>query len=163
MSSTTCELYTLPDEVLLEIFEFIKRPDLLSLTQTCEKFNSLISTSTQLLSKFELHFTIDNFDREWLCTRKYSSAFIDKMAARHFLYIIAKIGGDFKSLVFNCDKTDVMVVKNVLLMCPNLKKLWVYNFEKDEDFYPDELGDPRPVFELDLFHFQGEVSLKVFD
>ena len=158
-SSTACELYTLPDEVLLEIFGFINTPSLLSLTQTCKKFNSLISNSTQLLQKFELHFKIENFDREWICTRKYSSAFIDKNAARHFLYIIAKIGGDFKSLTFNCDETDVMVAKNVLLMCPNLKKLWVYNFEKDDDFFPDELGDPRPTFDLDVLYFQGRVIM----
>jgi hypothetical protein len=157
---TNCEINILPDEILLEIFDMLPSDDLLSLTSTCHKFNSLILSSTQLSEKFQLQLTRANYNREWIGKRKYVDVFIDALSARHFLYILAKIGEDVKSLCFNAHETDPAIVKQVFLMCPNVKKLWLYNFEIPEDFYPDELGEPRPKYELEFFYYQGKKILK---
>lgn len=153
---TSHEIISLPDEILLEIFNYLPIDDLLSLILTCKKFHSIIFSSTHLSEKFQLQLTLQNYNREWIGSRKYVDVFIDAISARHFLYILSKIGKDVKMLCFNCHETDLAVVKQVLLMCPNVKKLWLYNIELPEVFYPDELNDPRPSYELEFFYYEGE-------
>lgn len=158
--TSPCDIHSLPDEILLEIFDFLPPQMLCALTSTCQKFHSLILNSTQLSEKFQLQLTLANYNREWIGGRKYVDVFIDAVSARHFLYILARLGSDVKWLCFNCFETDPVVVKQVLLMCPNVKKLWLYNFEIPEVFYPDELGDPRPKYELEFLYIQGGENFK---
>lgn len=147
----------LPKELLLEIFTYLPAEDLLSLTLTCHKFNEIISNNSKLLENFEIQFISDYANNEWIGSRKYTRLFIDGSWGIYFLYILKDIGPDIIDLVINCSDFAVAYVKQILLMCENLKNLTFYNATDDSD--PQDYGYPFVKYDLDYFYFRGDIGV----
>ncbi|KAL7013812.1 hypothetical protein ACKWTF_015598 [Chironomus riparius] len=147
----------LPQELLLEIFTYLPAEDLLSLTLTCHKFNEIISNNSKLLENFEIQFISDYANNEWIGSRKYTRFFIDGFSGIYFLYILKDIGHDIDTLVINCSEFAVAYVKQMLLMCENLKNLTIYNATDDSD--PQDYGYPFVKYDLDYFYFRGDIDV----
>lgn len=144
---------TLLDELLLEIFLHLPVPDLLSASLVCQKFNLIISSSLKLVENFEIQFTSKNVNNEWIGSRNYTSCFIEGESCINYFYILKSIGPKISNLVVNCCDMQLEVLKQVLLMCENVKNLTVYNVAADG---ADEVyGPPNIKLDLDYFHFTG--------
>jgi hypothetical protein len=146
----------LPKEIFIEIFDFLTPPDIIALTLTCKKFNDIITGSTKISSKLELQFTSKNVNCEWRKTRNITRAFLDGGVARHFVFIIAQVGSEIEEISIDCYDIDVLLLKQILLMCGRLRKLWVFNVTENSEDERDFKGQ-LPELELDLLYFQGVV------
>ncbi|XP_070501434.1 uncharacterized protein [Chironomus tepperi] len=147
----------LPKELLIEIFTYLPAEDLLSLSLTCHTFNELISNNSKLLENFEVQFIFDYVNNEWIGSRKYTRLFIDGSSGIYFLYILKDIGPDIVNLVINCSDFAVAYVKQILLMCENVKNLTIYNATNDSD--PQDYGYPFLKYNLDYFYFRGDIDV----
>jgi len=147
----------LPKELLLEIFTYLPAEDLLSLSLTCHKFNEIINNNSKLLENFEVQFISDYANNEWIGSRKYKKLFIDGSSGIYFLYILKDIGHEIIDLVINGHEFAVAYVKQILLMCENVKNLTVYNATNDSD--PQDYGYPFIKYDLDYFYFRGDIDV----
>lgn len=83
MSKSEIILENLPEEILVEIFNFLHPNDLLKATQLCRKFNEIITNVQKLMRKLTLKFP-RNCKESFNGTRKYSNV---KVMNQHVLNI----------------------------------------------------------------------------
>lgn len=135
----------LPKEMLLEIFQFLSARDLISLSEVCTSFCTLISSTERLLNKIPCHFFVDidklilrefiqrqsvepdvkNFISETLTngTRKYSRIVIGDMDGDQSVEILQKWNASVKQLTFRRGYYGLKHICKMLVACPNVKRL----------------------------------------
>ncbi|KAG5668366.1 hypothetical protein PVAND_016307 [Polypedilum vanderplanki] len=124
---------TLPEDVLIEIFNYLSSKDVLASTLVCKRFNDIISNSITLLNKFEVNFNRKKINNEWIGSRNYQKIKIEPQAFLHFLPIVKTIINDVTTLslatIFSNQPgkwpPDENDIKELLLMTKNLKNLKV--------------------------------------
>lgn len=106
-----------PSEILLEIFDYLKTPDLISLTLTCHTFNSVIN-NTKLSDKFTLNFNENFQSRVWIGSRRYSKLKMED--EKGSFVILNSIGKDIKSITIDVRSIDLKTIARILNLCPAL-------------------------------------------
>lgn len=140
-------LYDVPDEILIEIFNFFEFPEILNLTLVCRKFNNLISNNKKLMKKLSIIISKQRDDcNEWNGTRKYSDLIINKIH-KEIPKIIEAIRNDLKYLRISNVTIDAKELKKILLNCPTLSKLGLANIKlnNDDEYFDEPM--PRLVFD----------------
>lgn len=156
----------LPQEVLINIFSFLPSSDLLSLSETCRSFTNAINSSSLLMKKFKISIFDSKKDLEWNPMRKYSKLCIDSQHFEDFMKIFECIGGDLKSLEIKYSLVDLNVLREILVMCGNVKELLVHAIRLTNN--EQDSIEPLPRLKLDKFTFlnleKSSISiLKIFE
>jgi hypothetical protein len=146
----------LPQDILIDIFALLPRQDLISLTKTCKYFNESISENSNLCKNLELHFVPENSVLEWTGRRRYTRAYIEALAARHFMTIFENFGANLREIQVICMKTEAAVLKKILMSCRNVVKLVL----KDNNvrYNLDDFDEPLPRLQLQTFHYRNFFS-----
>lgn len=114
---------SLPNEMLLEIFQHLSSSDLLSLSFVNQNFNEII-TKSELVEKLTLNFRkLNENDGENAKNRNYRRLRIGFFKPNVHTTIINEIGGNFVSLEFSFCKLKLDVIRKILVSCPNVKNL----------------------------------------
>lgn len=166
LSQAPKSLKSLPSKLLLKIFTSCSSSDLLSLSLTCRKFNSLISNSIQLLEKFQLHFDESHKDQKWIGLRFYFNLTLDGDLASHYQATIENIADTITSLELNiclgANLEDMLAVLNAL---KNLKVLKIFMLDIFDLLYDQKAMEflETPEYELNLLEFYGDPKfLQIF-
>lgn len=117
----------LPEELLIEIFNYLSSSDLLHLTTLNSYFNEVISSSPQILKKFSLYFR--KSEEVWIGSRAYSNLIIENYSVIQHEKILQDVGGNIRSLKIKRWNwsLDIDRLLEIFRLCPNLKLL---KFEK---------------------------------
>lgn len=110
---------SLPEEVYLEIFNYLNASDLYNLTLVNPAINSIISNNFQLSRKFTLKFDQNFNNRVWIGSRKYSALRIKE--EKGIFGILKSIGSDLKILTIDIRSVDLFKISRILSLCNNLK------------------------------------------
>lgn len=86
----------LPEEILVEIFKYLSKNDLLHLTRTSKYFNEVIGSYPEIFCKINLYFK--NNDINFINTRRYSSLVIKTFNKESHQHILDRIKDDIASL-----------------------------------------------------------------
>ncbi|KAG5668494.1 hypothetical protein PVAND_016433 [Polypedilum vanderplanki] len=153
----------LPQEILINIFSFLtSRHDLLNLTTTCRFFNEIISSNLNLCKILEVHFVPENRIIEWTGNRKYSRAFIEGFAAKHFINIFENFGCNLREIQIICQKIEGSNLKKILINCKNLIKIVIK--DNKVNFNEEDFSEPLPKLKLQTLHYRNffSQSCKIF-
>lgn len=153
----------LPQEILLEVFDYLPSKDLLSLTLTLKPFNTLISSSNNLSKRLEVHFVSEHKSLAWSGLRKYSKFYLEGSPAKFFLPVFRRIHADVVELCVTCVQMEAIVLKEILILCQNLRKLTIKN--NRIAYLSDDFDAPLPSLNLDILHYRNytDQSTKIFN
>lgn len=123
-------LLDLPNEILVEIFRNLRTHELLKLTETCKKFNSLVGTTKILIKKVPLQISCRNFKNPLFIeksSRKYQKINIKYFRDENFAQVLQLITSIFNSCVnkikFTRSDFSVRILLDILKVTKNLKLL----------------------------------------
>jgi hypothetical protein len=133
----------LPNELLLDIFEYLPGVDLVSLSGVCRNFNEIIS-NTELSKKLTLHFRKlnENVDEVVNC-RRYENLKIGFYKPSLHPLILKEIGSNLNSIEFAYCNLKLDIVRRILGACPNVKRLKFFKAHLSD--VPNSLRLPLPV------------------
>lgn len=118
----------LPEEVLVEIFKYLSKSDLLNLTTVSCYFNDVIGTYPELFSKITLHFKPNE---TYFIRRRYSSIVIKKFIKDLHQPILDKIQNDVTSITIVKWHNGKEELLNLIKSCKNVN----YIVFKKTQFY----------------------------
>lgn len=152
----------LPQEILLEVFDYLPSKDLLALTLTLKSFDETISSSNHLSRRLEVHFVSEHKALTWSGARKHSKFYLEGSPAKYFLPIFREIHADVIELCITCVRMEATVFKEILLLCKNLKKLTIKN---NRIAFLEDFVAPLPCLNLDTLHYRNftDQSTKIFN
>ena len=114
MTHRILSLSSLPEDVLVEIFEYLPGWSLIELTK-CSKFlNNLIGSNKYLLKKIEVLLTENKKKNCWIGSRKYSKVKLSKCQLSTFYSIFVDIGESIKELTLNDCQVNANYFKQIL-------------------------------------------------
>lgn len=112
----------LPEEIFLEIFEYLCDYDILNLSRTCRCFHELITKSKPLASKLTLCFE----KRRQYCQigrRKYAKLRVSYIDPTIHYPLTRLLGEDITRLSFGNYDFKLDILRRVLVLCKNVKFL----------------------------------------
>lgn len=122
----------LPKELIIEIFDYLNFKELCSLTETCKKFNAIISNTSTLINKFHFIFRAGTA----MPIKKFRRIKIWNVNG-DLLTILSRIGRN----IYDIELWDVTFplrdFKKILILCPELKNLKIFGIfleHSHEDF-----------------------------
>jgi hypothetical protein len=112
----------LPNEILLEIFNFLPASDLISLKKVCSKFHQLVCNSEKLLDKIPLVL-----DSRHSCDhkhyQKYSRIIVADLDGKIVVEILQKLSQSVKQLTFKRGFYGLKHIQQILVACPNVRRI----------------------------------------
>lgn len=119
------EISDLPDEILMKIFQFLYKDDLLALTLQNKRFNQIISDG--LMDKISLFISPQSLEADWIGSRQYTRVYFCESCTEEnlmeFANILINIGSSIKKLTIENLKINPYTLKVILGLCKNLKVL----------------------------------------
>lgn len=146
---TQQNLLELPLEVIIEIFSWCTKSDLLNLTLVCKDFNEIISNSCKLMETVSILFTKEKSlnDEVWNGVRKYSHILVHSIHPQK-----GRIFQDNIIYLTNLELKDIKIklesLRKTFFKFPNLKHLKMESIivrSTDNRIF----HGPLPVLELD--------------
>ncbi|KAL7014738.1 hypothetical protein ACKWTF_016099 [Chironomus riparius] len=148
MSHQISSLNSLPEELLIEIFEYLPAWSLIQLTK-CSKFlNTFVSSNNNLLSKIEVLLTENKNNKNWIGSRKYSKIKFSRCDLNQFNFIFIDIGESIKEMTLQDCQINANYFKKLLTKCENLRILDLVNQDEPIDFKLVDFLDPLPKLKL---------------
>lgn len=143
-------MINLPEEIIVHIFDFLKFKDLSSVTETCHKFNEIVSKNSKLLDNFRLKLKSDIQSIDYDNCRRYSKMRLwitestKNMLTINENVIDLKIGEKGRRLSV-AHIINLMHLYNILSFFPNLQiltceRLFTDIFN-DDDVNEDEFNE----------------------
>lgn len=121
------EISDLPEELLVKIFKYLQKSDLLSLTLQSKRFNRLICQ--EFMNELNLYVSPLNIDTEWIGSRKYTSVDFNEKCSQGNILNFACILADFGVFITTLDMSELTIepstFKLILSMCRNLKIVYL--------------------------------------
>lgn len=153
----------LPENLLVEIFNFLPTENLLALSLVCRKFNKIISNEEKLQEK--LNITID-FKIPGVIlsgTRnniKFKHRFFTTATEAMLYGMLNEVGNNVKqiSLKNRCNG-ELIPILNILMKCPNLK---IFKSKTFDEKAAELEGKILPVLNLDLVKTNDRSLLALF-
>ena len=113
---------SMPNEILLNIFEYLSASDLIALSTLCRVFNFVIS-DFKLVKKLHLNFRKLNGDESSIGNRRYVQLKIGTFMPSLHYPILQDIGIDLMNLSFKNLKLKLDLIRKILVGTPNVTKL----------------------------------------
>lgn len=148
MNRQISSLNSLPEELLVEIFEYLPASSLVQLTKCSNFFNNFVSSSKILLNKIEVLLTENKKKNEWIGSRKYSKVRLSKCELNSFYFVFISIGESIKELTLQDCQINANYFKKILMKCENLKILNLVEQNQPLDFKLVDFLDPLPKLKL---------------
>lgn len=158
LNTITMDLINLPENIIINIFTYLSSVDLNSLAIVCKHLNEIITTSSRVTKAFKLFFLPENASREWINTRKISKVYIDGSVASSFIYILADISPQIQELEIDCCEIELMLIKQIVLICENLKSLALVEVENTL-YESTVIRKPLPRLNLKYLYFEGAIDV----
>lgn len=115
----------LPDEILVNIFKYLKKSDLLSLTLQCKRFEEIVCNG--FMDRLILYISSKNLKNDWIGSRKYTYVLFARCYTNDnildFLNILLSIGDSIKKLCMHNLTINPITMRLILKICHNLKFL----------------------------------------
>ncbi|CAG9811396.1 unnamed protein product [Chironomus riparius] len=150
-----------PEELLINIFSYLKSKDIITISQTCKRFSDVINCSKHIISLLTANFSKATAKSEWIGSREYSNVMIAEGGIEKFLDIQEMFGHFIKKLSIFVRDLKLLELIEILKLCPNLKELEITEKSPDDvDFSTDQL----PSLNLNKIKIHGGLkSLKVLE
>lgn len=116
------EMNFLPEEILLDIFQFLSASELLALSTVSKVFNYVINDS-KLVQKLQIAFRKLSGDEESIGNRRYSRLKIGFYKPTVHYAILKSIGDELTSLSFVNYKLKLDTIRKILNETPNVRNL----------------------------------------
>lgn len=150
-----------PEELLINIFSYLKTSDFIALSLACKRFSEVINCSHQLISLLTASFSKVTANSEWIGSRHYSNVMIIEGGAKKFLNIQEIFGHSVKKLSISIRDLKLLELVDILKCCPELKELDITEKCPDDEIYSTE---QLPVLSLDKIKIHGGLkSLKILE
>lgn len=141
----------LHEELIIEIFSYLKFKDMCSLTETCHQFNKIISNTSILLKKFRLK--AEKVSDGSLPIRKYHCIKLNQIDTTKS-YQFGENVIDLQIIcTFLSKESHSSDLKKLLNFCPNLKHLEMRGVTIHKNAY-----DPLPQLKLDSLVIHSEID-----
>ncbi|KAG5668000.1 hypothetical protein PVAND_015957 [Polypedilum vanderplanki] len=159
----TAPIFSLPNELLFDIFDYLDSKSSQSISKTCKRFNTLINDTPKLLERLKVQLNSNKIGNDWIGSRKYSTIYIDGSAAIFFFDIFIEIGENISHLYLNGNGMEMKVLKKILLLMPNLTVLSLGCDDEEVISEPVDLIEPLPERFFRIFEFSGtNQNFKIF-
>jgi hypothetical protein len=150
---------TFPEELLINIFSYLKSADILALSLTCKRFSEVINCSHQLISLLNVYFSKATAQLEWIGSREYSNVMIIEGGVDKLLDIQEIFGHSVKKLSISIKDLKLLELIEILNCCPNLKELEITEKSPDDEDYSTE---QLPCLNFEKLKIHGGLkSLKI--
>ena len=152
----------LPLEVILGIFSWCCKSDLLNLTLVCKDFNEIISNCSKIMEKVSIQFAPEKITNNeiWAGIRKYSHVLVHSTHPQK-----ARIFQDNKMYLTNLEIKDIKVrlecLRKTFFKFPSLKHLKMELISVrpvDNGFFQG----PLPVLDLDSLYMNCDRKILFF-
>lgn len=135
---------SLPNEILFEIFQHLEAVDLCATSAVCRAFDRVISDNSKLTQTMQLNFR-KLYGSNPLLSRRYTKLKIGFFKAALHFDMLSDIGEHLASLHFKNCKLKLDVVRRILVLTPNVKKLKFDQFFLSD--VPHVMKQPLPQLE----------------
>lgn len=149
-------LINFPIEFLLQIFSYLNPKDLKSLLLTCQRFNIIISSNSNFMSKFELYLTEKRSCKHFRANRKYPNVLLN--CCEGFLHIFDQIGATVRKIDIDCREININSLTKILLMCPQVEEITLRPFETLHGT-SDTISFQLPQLNLKILRHRCKISL----
>lgn len=133
---------TLPTECVIEIIQHLNWPEVNNLTQTCKKFNDVVSSNTKLLEKICYNFSQRVSTLVFVQSRKYTKFQFEDCLNENLQNFKIDFSDNLKNIreltIGSFNRFKISKLIEVLSTLQNLKNL---NFQRCYVVYPNEPED----------------------